>query len=86
MFNIIDRYASSLTAEDIDKFAKSKNVYLSEEELGFTYSFIKKNYKEIISNPKMFDIDRYKNKFSEENFNKIKKVYTEYLSKYQAFL
>lgn len=86
MFNIIDRYVSNLQISDVDNFARSKNVYLSAEELNFTYSFIKKNYKEIMSNPKMFDIDRYKSKFSSENFTKIKKVYTEYLSKYQAFL
>lgn len=86
MFNIIDKYMSCLTKEHVNNFAISKNVYLSEEELSFTYDFVKKNYKEALKNPNLFDIDRYKNKYSEENFQKIKKVYTEYLSKYRHFL
>lgn len=86
MFNIIDRYVKDLNISDIDKFAKSKNIFLSEEELSFTYSFLMKNYKEILANRKMFDIDRYQNKYSEENFKKIKKVYMEYLSKFGHLL
>lgn len=86
MFNIIDKYMNNLTREKVNDFALSKNVCLSEEELTFTYEFVKKNYREMLKNPSLFDIDRYKNRFSEENFHKIKKVYTEYLSKYGHLL
>ena len=75
-----------LTISDVDSFAKKKNINLSAEELEFTYTFIKKNYKEIMQNPKLFNIDRYKSKYSSENFDKVKKVFTEYFSKYQRFL
>ncbi|MBE6155521.1 MAG: hypothetical protein E7164_02045 [Firmicutes bacterium] len=86
MFNIVDRYMKNLSINDVDTFAKKKSVNLSNEELEFTYTFIKKNYKEILQNPKLFNIDRYKSKYSPENFDKVKKVFTEYFSKYQRFL
>ena len=86
MFGIIDNYMKNITKEDVNKFAKSKNVFLDEEELTFTYEFIKRNYKEIIKNPSLFKIERYKNKYKGNNFEKIKKVYVEYFSKYQRFL
>ncbi len=83
MFNMVDKFMQNLTMEQVDNFAKSKNVTLSSDELSFTYTFVKKNYKEILKNPALFDIDRYQGKFTEENFSKIKKVYIEYLSKYK---
>ena len=86
MFNIVDKYMRNLSVNDVDNFAKKKNVNLSTEELNFTYSFIKKNYKEILQNPKLFNIDRYKSKYTPENFDKVKKVFIEYFSKYQRFL
>lgn len=86
MFNIVDRYMRNISIEDINNFAKKKNIDLSNEELDFTYSFVKKNYQEILKNPKLFNIDRYKHKYTEENFDKIKKVFNEYFSKYQRFL
>lgn len=86
MFNIVDKYMQNLSISDVDNFAKKKNIILSPEELEFTYTFVKRNYKEMLQNPKLFNIDRYKGKYSADNFDKIKKVFTEYFSKYQRFL
>ena len=86
MFNMIDKYMQRMTKDDINNFAKKKGANLSNEELDFTYSFIKKNYKEILKNPSLFKLERYENKYSKENFPKVKKVFTEYFSKYQRFL
>ena len=86
MYNMIDKYMQNITKDDVDKFAKSKNVFLDNDELTFTYDFVKKNYKEMLKNPSLFKIDRYKNKYKGNNFEKIKKVYIEYFSKYQRFL
>lgn len=86
MYNIIERYMAKLTKDDINNFALSKNCELSPEELDFTYVFIKKNWQEIIKNPNVFDIDRYKSKFSEENFKKVKQVYKEYFQKFASLL
>ena len=86
MFNIIDRFMSNLTINQVQEFAISKNINLSDEELSYLYTFLKKNYKDVLNNPNLFDINRYQNHFSSENFIKIKKVYTEYFSKYHKFL
>ncbi|MBQ7031156.1 MAG: hypothetical protein IJN13_02135 [Bacilli bacterium] len=86
MFNFIERYINNMTKDDVNKFALSKNIELSENELTFTYEFIKKNYKNILGNPKLFDIERYKNNYSKENFSKITKVYQEYFQRYSNYL
>lgn len=77
---------SKLTKDDVNRFALNNNVNLSEEELNFTYEFVLKNWKTILSNHGMFDISRYKNQYSEENFNKIQLLVKEYALKYRDFL
>ena len=86
MINIIENYITRLTKEDVNKFAINKNINLSESELDFTYNFIKRNYKNFFSNPNFFDIERYKNNYTKENFSKITKVYQEYMIKYANYL
>ncbi len=86
MFNIIERYISKITKEDVNNFAISKNITLSESELDFTYEFLKKNALEALKNPRLFDINRYQNHYTKENFNKIVKVYEEYSSLYSRYL
>lgn len=86
MYNLIERYISRMTKDDINNFALNKNINLSESELNFTYDFVKKNYKEMLGNPRMFDINRYQNNYSKENFDKIAKVYAEYFNKYSSYL
>lgn len=86
MFNIIESYIKRLTKEDINRFALSKNISLDESELNFTYDFVKKNYKNILGNHQLFNIERYRNNYSKENFSKITKVYQEYMQKYANYL
>ncbi len=86
MLNLIERFMNNLTQEQVNNFAVSKNVLLSEEELEFTYNFVKKNWRSIISNPTLLNIERYQNKYSKENFTKIKQIFLEYSQKYQKFI
>lgn len=86
MFNIVERYINKMTKEDVYNFGVKKNVNLSDDELTFTYNFIKKNYKQILSNPNILNLDRYKNIYSEDNFIKIKELFKEYYTKYHKFL
>lgn len=80
MFNIIGAYIKKLTKDDVNKFAISKGANFSNEELEFTYSFIKKNWKDVLKNPAIFDIERYSRYYSKDNFIKIKQVFNEYKS------
>ena len=86
MYNIIERYMSMLKKEDVFNFAVSNNIFLSNEELNFTYEFIKKNWQDIVKNPNLFEIEKYKNRFSEENFKKVKQLFKEYHQKFGSFL
>ena len=86
MFNIMERYINKLTKDDINNFAIKNNVNFNEHELDFTFNFIKKNYKEVLSNPDLLNLDKYKDNYSNENFIKIKKLFIEYLQKYRAYL
>ena len=75
-----------ITMDDVYNFALKKNINLNEEELSFTYEFIKKNWNQILSNPNLLNLDRYKDKYTIENFSKIKQLFNEYYSKYHRFL
>lgn len=80
MFNIIDLYINNLKKEDITNFASKNDINLSSSELDFTYDFIKNNYKDAIRNKDTFNLNKYKEKFSEENYLKIEKLIKKYIS------
>ena len=86
MYNLIKAYMGKMTIQDVQNFAVSKNIFLSPEELQFVYDFIRKNWEQVIRNPQLLNLDRYKDKFSQENFVKIKKLFMEYSSRYSSFL
>lgn len=86
MFNIIERYINKITKEDVKVFATKKGANLSPEELNFTFDFIKKNWRDVLKNPNLFDLNRYKNHYSEDNFYKIKQVFNEYYQKFGSYL
>ena len=78
--NIVDIYMNNLRKEDIINFALKKDIRLSNEELDFTYDFIKKHYKEIMQDKYKYNFKDYENRFSKENAEKIKKLISEYIN------
>ena len=86
MFIIIKRYIDNMSIHDLNNLAISKNIGLSKEELEFSFDFIKKNWQNILSNKGIFDIDKYSNNFSAENFIKIKQLYKDMMMKYGNYL
>lgn len=70
-----------MTKEDVKNFTEKNGIYLNESELDFSYRFIKKNYEALYANPNV-DLSKYKNQFTEENYNKIMKLIQVYKSKY----
>lgn len=75
-----------MSIHDLNNLAISRGIGLSSEELEFSYNFIKKNWQNILSNKGLFDIDKYKSMYSEDNFIKIKELYKEMLVKYGNYL
>lgn len=68
MYNIVKNYVTVMKKEDIRHFANKNNLTTTNEEIDFIYDFIKNNYEHILKNPSSFDINNYKDKFSNENF------------------
>ena len=75
-----------MTIQDVNNFAISKNIHLSPEELNFVYEFLSKNWEQIVKNPQLLNLDRYQDRFSKENFEKIRKLFLEYSSRYSSFI
>ena len=86
MYNLIERYMAIMTKDDVANFATKKGINLSDAEVTFTYNFLKKNWRDYLKNPNVFDINRYKDNFSPENFINVKKVFEEYYKKFGTFL
>lgn len=86
MYNLIKAYMGRMTINDVNNFAISKNIHLSPEELTFVYDFVSKNWEQVIRNPKLLNLDRYKDRFSPENFKKIKKLFLEYSARYSSYI
>lgn len=86
MFILIERYINNMTINDLNNLAISKGIGLSNEELDFSYNFIKQNWKTVLSNYNLFDFDKYKDKYSAENFAKIKQLIKQYTLKYGHYL
>lgn len=74
-----------MNISDVDNFARKNGINLSEGELDFLFRFIKRNYEALYANPDI-DLSRYKDHFSEENFDKIVKLVKQFKSKYAGFL
>lgn len=86
MYNLVKRYMDNLTIDQVRDFAIKNNVELSEEELTFTYDFVKKNWELIFRNPNLLNLERYKDRFSEANYQKIQKLIQFYYQKYGYLL
>lgn len=86
MYNLVEKYIKNMTIDDVKNFSIKKGANLSENELNFTFNFIKNNYQNILKNPSLLDLERYKDKFTKENYEKIVKVFQEYSQKYSRYL
>ena len=78
MFNVVESYINKMTKSDINNFAIKNNINLNSNELDFIYNFIKTKYKEVLNNPNNFNLVKYKNNFSNENFIKINAIVNRY--------
>lgn len=75
------KYIKNLTPSDINKYAKSKNVDLSIDEVNIIFNFIL-NYYEDILNKNISVFDKLKPKISNDLYNKIILIYNENKNKY----
>ena len=82
MINLIANYIENMNIYDLKTFLENNNIYLSNEELEYTYHFIINNWKNFINNPNSFVFSNYKDKYSEENYTKLNDLINTYKNKY----
>jgi len=78
MLNLIEPYINNISKTDINNFALKNNINLNNNELEFIYNFIKTRYKDVLNNPSNFNLVKYKQNFSNENFIKINAIINRY--------
>ncbi len=86
MNNLVKNYIAKLSKEQVVSFALMHDIILSDKEIDFTYSFIKKHWQDILKDYDHFDLDAYQNHYSPANFAKIKILFKEYSEKFKPFL
>ena len=80
MDNLINNYINNLKISDINNFLINNDIYLSEEELLFTYNFIKENGSNIFNNT--FNFSNLRNNYSIDNYNKLSILIDKYKKRY----
>ena len=86
MYTLIERYINKLSIDDLNNYLVKKDINLNEDELNFTYNFIKKNWNQILSDPNTFNINNYKDKYTSINFIKMNNLVKEVYFKYRKYL
>ena len=86
MHNLIIKYINNLTIDDINNFAIKEGVKLTDKEVRYLYIFIKNDYHLFLNNPNSFNIDDYQDRFTKENYPKIKEVFLKYFNKFKNYL
>ncbi len=76
----IKSYASHLTKDDINKFAKENNVILSSYELDFIYDTIQNHFDTILNDPNKI-LRIAKEKLQPGAYNKLYELYVIYYPK-----
>lgn len=75
---LIREYVNRLTLADINQFALTQGVSLTEEEQNIIYTYIKKYYYTFIyGNPRTY-LDELKSKVSPFTYSKIETLYSQF--------
>ena len=86
MHDLIKKYISNLSVQDVREFALKNNIIFNDKELDFTYNFIKKNWEVILSNPNSLQLYLYKDYYSPDNYLKLQQLINYYYQKYGYLL
>lgn len=78
--DLIKKYISYLTPNHIKRYALSKNIYLTNEEINIIYNFIINNYNDLLEdNNAIYKLKPYLN---DKLFEQVLKEYIENKTKY----
>ena len=73
-FLIISKYINKLAKDDINKFALSQNIKLTNDELNIIYNHIKNDYQTFLTKDPNIILNQVKTEVRAEVYNKIIKL------------
>ena len=85
MKSLIKNYLNKLTKEKLDKFARSKDIFLSDSELEYLLYIAHNNAEDMLKNDEKY-INLLKENLSINNYNKIIELYKYYKNRYKGYL
>lgn len=68
---LIREYVNRLRKEDVNNYALKQNIVLGNSEIDFIYSYIKNNYRKILSRDISLSLDEVKPKLRDSTYNKL---------------
>ncbi len=83
---IIEKNINKLEVNDVDKFAREENIILNKLELDIIFYYIKNEWKTLIYGDSNNIFRDLKTKLSNDNYNKITKLFAFYKEKYKNYL
>lgn len=80
-FLIISKYINKLAKDDINKFALSQNIKLTNDELNIIYNHIKNDYQTFLTKDPNIILNKVKTEVRAEVYKKIIELYNQYKDK-----
>lgn len=79
---IIESYVHSLSKEDIQKFAMSKDIFLTEEETEVLFVYAKNHWRTFYKGDPTILLGELEKKLKPQTFEKLKQIYIETKNKF----
>lgn len=79
---LIEQYINKLTPKDINNFALSKGIKLSDKDLNIIYNHVKKDYKTFIYGNQRAILDELKKEVELSTYNQLELLYLQYKDKF----
>jgi len=86
MDSLIKQYISKININNINDFALKNNIFLNKKELECLYDIVKNRYEEVLYKDDSNVLKYLKENLSEENYEKVIKLYQEYRLKFGNYL
>ena len=68
---LIREYVNRLRKEDVNNYALKQNIVLDNSEIDFIYSYIKNNYRKILSRDISLSLEEVKPNLKDSTYNKL---------------
>lgn len=82
----IEKYINNLSIDDVYKYGLENNLCLSKKEADIIYECIKNDWETLIYSNYNVVLDKYKNSFDSDTFNKIEELIILYKEKYKNYI